>query len=314
MSDTVQSTAVGGATATAASEWKTKTIVQVLDAILFPDVLATYTIPTITITGITAGTYEVGQTVAQSLSLVGTKNDAGAFTNLSISRSVNSGAGTAIGSGTTSPTTGTTTNVADQFGYANPNNPNTTYTYAPTGIADFSVPSGTSSWTGSGNYSAGLVKKNNKGVNDTRIAAVRTTTAPQASSTGFQTSAITITGIYPYYWGVSSTQPTKASIATAIQTGVGATRELSSSSGTVTITYSANGQFVWFAHANEYTAKTKWYNTDLNNGNIGAGNFILAPEEQTMNAQNGRWTGVPFKVYISSGATNTSGSIQFRNN
>ena len=313
MADSVQSTAVGGASQTAASTWKTRTIVQVLDAILFPDVLPAYTIPTITMTGITAGTYEVGETIAQALTLVGTKNDAGAFTNLSISRSINAGAGTAIGTGTTSPTTGTTTNIADQFGYTNPNNPNTTYTYAPTGIANLSVPSGTTNWVGSGNYSAGLAKKNNKGVDDTRAAAIRTTAAPQAAATGFQTSAITITGIYPYYWGVSNTQPTKASIATAIQTGVNATRELSSSSGTVTVTYNANGQFIWFAHANEYATKTKWYNTDLNNGNIGAGNFILAPEDQNMTAQNGRWTAVPFKVYISSGATTTSGSIQFRN-
>jgi hypothetical protein len=312
MSDTVESTTVGGAAPATASTWKTRTLVQVLDAILFPDVLPTYTNPTIILTGITAGTYEVGASIAQTLTLTGTKNDAGAFTNLSISRSTDGGSGAAIGSGTTSPTTLTTTNVADQFGYANPNNPNTNYSYAPTGIANLSVPSGTTSWVGSGNYSAGQAKKNNKGVTDTRTAAVRSTNAPQAAATGFQTSAITVTGIYPYYWGVSSTQPTTTTIAAAIADGT-ATRVLSSSSGTVTITFNANGQYIWFAHAGIYTEKTKWYNTELNQGSIGAGNFILAPVSQNMTANNGFWTGVSFKVYISQGATTTSGSIQFRN-
>jgi len=313
MSDTVQSTAVGGAVAAAASEWKTKTIVQVLDAILFPDVLPTYTVPTITLTGTQSGTKEVGESITQALTLVGNKNDAGAFTNLSLSVTNTAFGGgvnsSAVGS-TTTPTTLTITAVPDQFGYLNPNTPNTSYTY--TNSPTVTVISGTMSWSGTGNYNAGLAKKNNKGVNDTRTAAVRTATAPQASSTGFASGSVTVTGIYPYYWGVSSTQPTTATIAAAISAGT-ANRQLSDSTGTVSITFNATGQYVWFAHAGIYTAKTKWYNTDLNNGDIGAGNFILAPENQNMSAQNGRWTNISFKVYISGGATNTSGAIQFRN-
>lgn len=306
--DAVQSIAVGGAAASPASVWKTKTIVQVLDDILFPDVLPTYTVPTITLTGAQSGTKEVGELISQPLTLAGIKNDAGAFTNLSISRG-----GVASGSvgSTTTPTITAATNVPDQFGYTNPNNPNANYSYQVTDT--YTVLAGQATWVGSSNYNTGQAKKNNKGVTDTRTAQVRNTAAPQAAGSNFTATGVSVTGIYPYYWGVSSAQPTKASIATAIQTGVGATRELSSSAGTVAITYNANGQYVWFAHADIYTTKTKWYNTDLNNGNIGAGSFILAPENQNMTANNGRWTNVSYKVYISSGATTTNGSIQFRN-
>jgi len=312
MSDSVESTTVGGAAPAPASTWKTKTIVQVLDAILFPDVLPTYTPPLITLSGLTQGTLEVGTSVSQGITVTGIKNDAGAFTNLSINRLYNS-VNTAIGGGTTSPTVTNATAVGNQFGYTNPNDPNSNYIYAPTGISNYTLPPGATTWTGSGNYNAGLAKKNNKGVDDPRTAQVRSTAAPQAAANNFQTSTTTITGIYPYYWGLSATQPTTSTIAAAISGG-SANRVLADSNGTVSITFNAAGQYIWFAHAGIYTVKTKWYNTDLNQGNIGAGNFILAPVDQSMTANNALWTGVNYKVYISGGATNTSGSIQFRNN
>ena len=314
ISDTVESIAVGGATVATAATWKTRNIVQVLDAILFPDVLPTYTSPTLILSGISATLLEIGESLSQqSLSLVGTKNDAGAFTNLSISRT-SGGATVSIGSGITNPAATTTTNIPNQFGYVNPNNPNNNYSYTTTSVGAFTVTSGISTWRGAGNYSAGFAKKNNKGVDDARTPAIRSVNAPQASSTGFESNIISVTGIYPYYWGVSSTQPTAASIASAIQSGAASVnRVLADSNDTVSIAFGANGQFVWFAHAGTYTPKTKWYNTELNQGNIGAGNFILTPVDQNVTAQNGRWTGVSFKVYISSGATTTSGAIQFRN-
>ena len=299
----VNSIALGGAPVQNAQVWGTYTIVQVLDTLLFPTTGPTYTIPTITLSANNSGTFEIGQPINQLLTVTGTKNDAGAFTQLRINRNI-------INLTTnTSPTTTTTTNIASQFGFSDPNNQN--YTYANTYVDANTIVSGSTTWTGYGNYSAGLAKLNNKGITDSNAFAVLTTTAPQAANaTTFATSSTTITGIYPYFWGVSSTQPTSSSIATAIAAGT-QNKVLAVGSGTLTITYNASSQYIWIAVQTGYAAKTTWYNTALNNGSIGAGQFILSPVSQAVNSPSSYWSGVTYNVYISGYATTTSGTIAF---
>lgn len=304
VSDSVFSVAVGGAAALAASEWKTKNLVQVLDAILFPDVLPTYTIPTATITGNQSGNKEIGSTINQALTLTATENDAGVFTGLLLKRD-----NTTINS-VSDPTGTAVTDIADQFGYADPNNPNLQYTLSYTD-QNFVVVNGTTSWSGTGTYSAGLAKKNNKGVTDTRPAAVRSTSAPQSGSS-INSSSVTVIGIYPYFWGKSSTPPTPGSIASAIAAGT-TNKVLAVSTGTISVTFNATNEYVWMAHASAYTAKTKWYNTALNQGDIGAGNFILSPVAQSVNSPDNYWSAVSYSIYISDSPTDTNGAIEFRN-
>ena len=303
ISNSVNSIAVGGAPVQNAQTWSTYTMVQVFDAILFPTLGPTYTIPTITLSANNTGTLEIGQTINQLLTVTGTKNDAGAFTQLRINRnSINLVTNN-------SPTITPTTNIASQFGYSDPNNQN--YSYANTYIDSNTIVSGTTTWQGLGNYGAGLAKLNNKGSTDSNAFAVLSTTNPQAANnSNFASTSATVTGIYPYFWGVSSTQPTAASIATAIQAGT-ATRVLAVGSVPLTITYSASSQYIWLAVQTGYATKTTWYNTALNNGSIGAGQFILSPVSQAVTSPSAYWSGVTFNIYISGYATTTSGSIQF---
>jgi hypothetical protein len=209
IADSVLSVAVGGAAAQPASTWKTKTLVQVLDTVLFPDQSPTYTIPTISISGSSSGVIEVGTVVNQSISVTSVKNDSGIFTQLEILRNnvqiqqVSSPVGTSV------------SDIAPQFGYADPNNPNFSYNLAFTD-SSFSVPLGSSNWRGEGNYNAGLPKLNNKGVTDARSAAVRSTNAPQAASNDFSTGNVTITGLYRQFFGVSSTDVTTSAQARAL--------------------------------------------------------------------------------------------------
>jgi len=304
ISDDVSSVAVGGAAVATANVWKTKNIVQVLDTILFPDVLPTYTIPTLALAGTQTGIKEIGSSISQALTLTAVENDAGIFTQLVIRRDA-----TTLQT-SNSPGGTPTTAIAPQFGYADPNNPNLQYVNTYTDV--FTVISGVSTWTATSAYAAGLAKQNNKGVTDVRTPLVRQGTAPQAASPSLVPTSITVTGIYPYFWGKSSTQPTAASIATAIAAGT-QTKVLADSTGTITITYNAAAEYIWVAHVATSTSKTKWFNTALNNGSIGAGQFILAPVTQAVNSPESFWTAVSFKVYISSGATNTTGSLEFRN-
>jgi len=302
VSNSVNSIALGGAPVQNAQIWGTYTITQVLDTLLFPTINPTYTTPSISLSANYSGTYEIGVGINQSLTLTGNKNDAGAFTQLRIARN-----GTNLITNS-SPTTTSIGNIGSQYGYNDPNNPN--YSYTATYTDTYIIPSGTTTWSGSGSYGAGLAKQNNKGATDTTSFAIRSSSAPQSADSNFGSNSVSITGIYPYFWGVSSTQPTAASIASSIQAGT-ANKVLAVGSGTLTITYNASSQFVWFAVQSSYGNKSTWYNTALNNGSIGTGQFILSPVSQSVTSPSGYWSGVTYNIYISGYATTTSGTLQF---
>lgn len=303
ISDSVESVSVGGASPLPASDWKTKNLVQVLDAILFPDLNPTYTVPTLTLSANQSGIKEIGDTINQALTTVGTENDAGPFTVLSLYRN------STLRFNVDDPTGTLTANIAPQYGYEDPNNPNYTYTLSNTD--SFTVVAGTTTWSAQGSYDAGVAKQNNKGVFDVRSPAVRSINAPQAAA-NITSSTASINGIYPYFWGKSVSQPTAGSIAAAIEAGT-ENKVLAVASGTVSVTYNAFGEYVWMAHQASYTQKTVWYFTELNQGTIGPGNFILTPVTQNVNSPDGFWSGISYKIYISDGATITEGALQYRN-
>ena len=303
VSDSLESVAVGGAASTPASVWKNKNLVEVLDAMLFPDLSPTYVIPTANITASQSGVKEIGVTISQPLVLTTIENDAGVFSNLTLRRN-----GNAIQS-VSDPAGSQGSDLSDQYGYTNPNNPNLVYTLSYTDTVV--VTAGTTSWSGTGTYGSGLAKNNNKGVTDPRSAQVRSANAPQASAS-INTSSVSINGIYPYFWGKSSTQPTALSVAAEIANGT-SNKVLTAASGTVTVAYDAYAEYIWMAHPAAYTVKTRWYNTELNQGNIGGGNFILTPLTVAVTSPDGNWSNVTYVIYISDVATSTDGDLQFRN-
>lgn len=292
-----------------------KTFVQLFDDLLFPIALPTYTIPTISIGGISSNTYEVGVTVASPITATSIKNDAGNYTQLRVLRN-----SSALFTDTTLGTS-SQTNVPNQFGYANPNSPNTGFTISPSPYVDTYVipaPAGAATSTSTiynvdGNYSAGLAKQNNKGVYDTRNPAVRLVNAPQSASVLFSSSLITYTGIYPYFWGVSNTLPTSAGIASAIAAGT-TNKVLLSASGTITITFNATTQYIWFAHFGNYTNKTVWYVDALNSGSIGGGsNLFGSPTTQNVSSPSSYWSNIGYSIYISNYATTTTSTMDLKN-
>lgn len=198
ISDSVSSVLVGGASPLPASEWKTKSIIQVLDTILFPDLTASYTSPTISIAmSPTTTQYEVGSLINITFTGSFTRNDAGGLSAIRVQRSPLNTSSFITLSTTTNPVSAQTTNVPDQFGYTNPNNPtlnsNSSYSQAYVDTA-YTVIDGITYWRVTGDYRSGLPKPNNKGVTDTRPFAVRSTFNPQLSNLSFASSNTTITG------------------------------------------------------------------------------------------------------------------------
>jgi hypothetical protein len=303
VNDSEQSVPVGGAGPLPASEWKTKNLVEVLDTILFPELDPVYVIPGLSLSSSAQGIQEVGSSLAQTLSLTGTKNDSGIFTSLSISRD-----GSQLSS-VSNPAGTSHTDLPAQFGFPNGNNPNRRYTLAYGDTILVKV--GETSWSGLAAYQGGVALKTSKGETDTRAPQVRSPNAPQAAS-DISSNLITIQGIYPYFWGKSQTNLTASQIASIIQNGQ-ANKVLSPSEGTIQATFDAQAEFVWFAHPSSSTSKTRWFFTELNQGEINSSSFILPPVTQNVSSPQGFWSNIPYKIYVSGYLSNTSGSLQLRN-
>lgn len=307
--DDVTSVQVGGAEPTLASIWKTKTLVEVLDLILFPLQLPTYANPTIGFGTIPSGIQEIGKSITVPITPTATKNTAGAFTQFRIFKKINTGVWSQLGSNVTAITTSAGPVLPDQFGFADQNNPNYTYS-ATTAYSDtYNMPtpsSGTSStvqYKVDGNYSAGVPNKDSRGNSDTRTPQIRNSPqpGPQAASTGFESSVQTITGMYPYFWGSSTTAVSAAQVAAAIQSGT-ANKVLASADGTLSINFNVDSKYIWFAHYDLYPLKRSW-NTSLVSTpaaigtNLDPTSIWNPPTTQNVTSPNAYWSNVPFKIY-----------------
>jgi hypothetical protein len=173
------------------------------------------------------------------------------------------------------------------------------------------VTAGTTTWDGTGGFASGLAKLTNKGSTDARPPALLSANAPQTAGS-LTSSSVSINGIYPYFWGKSVSAPSVASVAASIAAGA-TTKVLASASGTIEATFNAVSEYVWFAHPAVDPSKTKWFNTPLNQGLVGPGNFILSPVTQAIDSPEGYWSSITYKIYVSGYATNTFGTIQLFN-
>jgi len=308
-------TDVGGIEAgTTVADLTGKTMVDLFNDLLFPTVLPTYTTPSITTNGISSQTLEVGTTESINFTGVATKNDAGEFTSIRL-RKNSSDVVT-----DNSPTEGSATDIPDQFGFTNNNNPNHTYTNSAfTETLNVPAPTGANTSTSTtydaeGDCNAGVVKKDNKGNDDTRSFGTGTNT-PQAARTNLDASNRTITGVYPYWYGTSTTQPTISSIQDAISGGTANKSSITNNqNGTLTITFGASSEFLWFAHFENYATKQSYFVNDLNKGNFGASGLFQTFTTGNIDSPDGYWNGVGYKIYIGNYQTETTsfGSMQLR--
>ena len=310
--DDVTSVQVGGAEPTLASIWKTKTLVEVLDLILFPLQLPTYANPTIGFGTLPSGVQEIGKPINIPITPTATKNAAGGFSKFRIWKKINTGVWNQLGSNITAINEGGAPVLPDQFGFADQNNPNYSYS-AITAYSDtFSMPapssgpSSTVQYKVDGNYIAGVPNKDSLGNLDTRTPQIRNNPQPgpqAASASPFESDVQTVTGIYPYFWGKSSSVPTPASIAAAIAAGT-ANKVLASAANTLSITFNSTSEYIWFAHYNLYTRKKSW-NTSANPTVAAIGTDLdgtsiwTAPVTQNVTSPSSYWSSVPFSVYIS---------------
>ena len=120
-------------------------------------------------------------------------------------------------------------------------------------------------------------------------------------------------GIYPFFYYKSSSPITYSSMKIAIENGA-ATKVVLPSTGTLNISFNANGEYIAFAYPSSSITKTIWYVNALNSGGIGGStNLFNSAVVQSINSPTSLWSNINFKIHISNFPTTTSGVMELRN-
>jgi hypothetical protein len=170
-------------------------------------------------------------------------------------------------------------------------------------IPGYTVLNGSNTFTGTVSYLIGAQPLDSQGNNFS-------TPLPAGTSPVQSTS---FTGLYPYYYYKSNSPITAAAMQTAIGNGT-ATKVVGGSTGTLFIPYNISGQYMAIAYPNASTAKTKYFVTDLDNGDLGTltspfdlGTVLNCSSDLTY------WSNIPYRIHVSPILTNSNPIIELRN-
>ncbi len=102
-----------------------------------------------------------------------------------------------------------------------------------------------------------------------------------------------------------------------MQTAIGngtASKEVASSTGTLSIPYNVNGQYMAVAYPDTSTAKTKYFVTELDKGFLSDATspFDLGTV-LNCTSSSAYWSNIPYRIHVSPILTNTNPIIELRN-
>ena len=140
------------------------------------------------------------------------------------------------------------------------------------------------------------------------------------------TNTISISGIYPYYYGrvtcaaaAGVGRPSATCIKSMITGGTGfCTKQVCVSTSTICVNFgSTSSDYIWFAIPAASTPKTKWCVDALNNGNIGgvvsAGGNLFPAQDVVTNVCSFFWNSQSYQVYVSNYQTAASTIMYLKN-
>jgi hypothetical protein len=322
--DSTQNVQVGGAIPTAASNWKNKTLIEALDTILFPTVNAQKTadksasltlsnLPSVA-AGSVANTYEVGTII----------------NNLTLTANFNPGTITS-GSGQTVPLVGTASSfeflggdplIGTSDTYTN-NTIQIDHIVCKTENDNNPVPTQyQNKWTVKVNHLYSTSPYfDNKGIQQ-QISSIES-----IRGAGYITanSSPVLTGVYPWYYLRSPIPFSFSDFVTAIQTGDAShiheeatlTKKVSSSSGTISIPYSLNNEYLGVAYDRDTTIKQTYWTSVIDSGPISSlfssPSAPMLPISVPASTLFDGWTHQYVLLITSSATTNPNNTIELRN-
>jgi hypothetical protein len=248
-----------------------KTAFEILSAILVPELFGVLTNPSSSISASPSGTFEIGCTIA----------------TLCITGSFNRGS------------------ITPQYCSASPFRSGAANTYCFSGcqiVGSYScstspvikcatnyVICATQTWGVCVAYDCGVQPKGSKGTNFN---------SPLIAGTS-NTAGVTLSGIYPYYWG-KLTSGSRPAVTNSLVTG--GTKVVAVSTGVLPINYnSASNEYTWLAIPATTASKTCWFVNALDNGRVNNSPSDKYPDECQLCISSGQgcWTNICYKVYMS---------------
>lgn len=155
----------------------------------------------------------------------------------------------------------------------------------------YTILCGIQTWDAYSNYCNGVQPKDSKG-NDYCSPLVAGSTAQDS---------VSITGIYPYYYGKITCGIRPPVTQTLIISGCTA-KCILPSNGTITVTFgSSPSEWTWVAIPATSPSRVCWYVNALDNGDIAVAPSDKYPDECsiTLTSGQGCWAGVNYRVYMS---------------
>ena len=95
-----------------------------------------------------------------------------------------------------------------------------------------------------------------------------------------------------------------------------ATKVLASSTGTITIPFKADGEYIAVAYPATSTTKKAWYVTEVDKGKIELGDGVFGLETTLLCSDSSTtklWKDVYYKIHVSPGLITQDKDIQLRN-
>ena len=160
---------------------------------------------------------------------------------------------------------------------------------------------GNNNLSGSVTYGIGVQPKDSK--NNNYDNPLPSGTSPIQSTT--------FKGVYPFFYYKSTSKITPEIMQSAIANGQ-ATKVIEDSTGTITIDFDANGEYIAVAYPSTSTTKTIWYVTALDNGEI-PGGLLGVANILPCNSPTNLWNNVNFKIHVSAGLITQTNPIQLKN-
>lgn len=128
---------------------------------------------------------------------------------------------------------------------------------------------------------------------------------------GESTQSTTFKGIYPYFYYKSTSQITPAIMQSAIANGQ-ATKVIEDSTGTITVPFAANGEYIAVAYPATSKTKKVWYVDATDKGEI-PGGVLGAENILPCTSPTNLWNNVNFKIHVSPGLITQTNKIELRN-
>jgi len=321
--------AIGGLGAgVTAGYLSTLSFTQIFDEILFTK-NPTYTVPTFSISENLPDYVEIGTTITPTTTLIGDKNDAGAFTLMSLARYDDTTGSTSDVGASSGFSVTSIPNIPNQFGQVNPNNPNFRYTaqildsyVVPTPLPGEYITNIFYSATAA--YDSGQKKNDNRGELDTRPLGIRDTEAGQSGDSDFLSNIVGVSGIYPYYYGYTTIAATAGQIRGYIQdfstipAGGTIFKVLAPCEGQFDINYNftgITGRRLFFAtpgvvdtkifFRNEYSGQSSNFAT--------VATTFVAPDTLPVSPLAGYWNNINYKIYAGGSNVTTMYFVTFSN-